>query len=143
MFWWFIRAFLSRHRLGFWLVEEQGAIEKVTPYQLTSLKGDQGQLTYVNVTDNKGNVRALEADILLPFYGLAMELGPIAEWGLELNHNHINVHPTTCQTNQNMIYAVGDIAAYENKLKLILTGFSECAFAAHDIYKKINLILMT
>jgi thioredoxin reductase (NADPH) len=117
---------------------EKGDIEMITPYQLESLEGHKGQISTVNVADMKGNIRTLEADILLPFYGLTMELGPIADWELDLNHHQINVHPTTCQTNQEMIYAIGDIAAYENKLKLILIGFSECAFAAHDIYKKIN-----
>lgn len=114
---------------------DNGQIELIVPYQLKALKGDKGQLSEVQVADKDGSVRVLEADILLPFYGLAMELGPIAEWGLDLEHHHINVHPTTCRTNQDRIYAIGDIAAYENKKKLILTGFSECAFAAHDIYK--------
>jgi thioredoxin reductase (NADPH) len=117
---------------------ENSQIEMVTPYQLKSLEGNKGKLNAVHVADTKGNIRVLKTDVLLPFYGLSMELGPIADWGLGLDHHHISVHPTTCQTNKEMIYAVGDIAAYENKLKLILTGFSECAFAAHDIYKKIN-----
>ena len=117
---------------------DQGSVELVVPYQLESLSGKNGELSHVHVKDKAGNVRALEADILLPFYGLAMELGPIAEWGLALDHHHIEVHPTTAQTSQNMIYAIGDIAAYDNKLKLILTGFSEAAFAAHDIYKRLN-----
>lgn len=117
---------------------QSGKISLVTPYQLKSLVGNAGRLSAVHVADMKGNEKILEADILLPFYGLAMELGPISEWGLNLDQHHISVHPTTARTNQDMIYAVGDIAAYENKLKLILTGFSECAFAAHDIYKKLN-----
>lgn len=117
---------------------EEGVIDLVTGCQLHGLEGDKGQLSGVKVKDNKGDVRVLEADILLPFYGLAMELGPISQWGLALDHNHIHVNPTTAATNQGMIYAIGDIASYENKLKLILTGFSEAAFAAHDIYKKLN-----
>ncbi len=117
---------------------EKGKIELVTPYQLHGLEGQDGILSGVQVKDNKGDVRVLEADALLPFYGLAMALGPIADWGLSLDHHHIAINPTTAQTSTNMIYAVGDIAAYENKLKLILTGFSECAFAAHDIYKKLH-----
>ena len=115
-----------------------GNIEIVTPYQLKSLEGNDGILAAVNVADIEGNIRSLKADILLPFYGLAMDLGPIADWGLDLEHHHIQVHPTTCRTNQKNIYAIGDIAAYENKKKLILTGFSEAAFAAYDIYKLIN-----
>ncbi len=117
---------------------EKRSIELVTPYQLSGLEGENGILTGVEVKDKVGNVRVLEADVLLPFYGLAMELGPIAEWGLGLNHNHISINPTTAATNQEMIYAIGDIDTYKNKLKLILTGFSEAAFAAHDIYKKLN-----
>jgi thioredoxin reductase (NADPH) len=116
---------------------DSGKIELVVPSQLHGLKGDDGYLTHVEVKDKIGDVRALEADILLPFYGLAMELGPIVDWGLNIDHHHIAIDPTTAQTNKNMIYAVGDIACYKNKLKLILTGFSECAFAAHDIYKKL------
>lgn len=116
---------------------EKGNINLVTPYQLHGLEGKDGKLSAIYVVDMEGNVQALEADILLPFYGLAMSLGPIADWGLNLDHHHINVHPTTCRTNKDGIYAIGDIAAYENKLKLILTGFSEAAFAAHDIYKRV------
>lgn len=116
---------------------EKGRIELVTPYQLHGLEGQNSILSGVQVKDNKGDVRFLEADVLLPFYGLAMELGPIADWGLSLDHHHIAISPTTGQTSTDMIYAVGDIATYKNKLKLILTGFSECAFAAHDIYKKL------
>lgn len=117
---------------------ENGDVDKVTPYQLKSLSGENGQLTAVNVADMKGNVRVLEADILLPFYGLSMDLGPIATWNLQLENSHISIDPATCSTNQEGVYAIGDIAAYKNKIKLILIGFSEAAFAAHDIYKKIN-----
>lgn len=117
---------------------EKGDIEMITPYQLKSLEGSDGMLSAVNVADMEGKERVLEADILLPFYGLAMELGPIADWGLSLTQHHIDVDPTTCRTNKRNIYAIGDIATYSNKLKLILTGFSEAAFAAHDIYKQIH-----
>jgi len=102
---------------------------------LHKLQGNDGTLEAVDVIDKDKNIRSLEADILLPFYGLATDLGPIAQWGLELDKGHISVEPTTARTNIERIYAVGDIAAYENKMKLILTGFSEAAFAAHDIYK--------
>ncbi|MEX2407593.1 MAG: ferredoxin--NADP(+) reductase, partial [Rhodovibrionaceae bacterium] len=69
----------------------------------------------------------------LPFFGLSMNLGPIAEWGLNLERNHIVVDPATSMTSRPGIFAIGDIAHYENKLKLILTGFSEAAMAAHAI----------
>jgi len=67
-----------------------------------------------------------------------MELGPIAEWGLNLDHNHIAVDPTSCASNRPGIFAIGDIAKYPGKLKLILTGFAEGALAAHAAYKIIN-----
>ncbi len=110
-----------------------GAIELVVPYQLDGLEGADGQLDGVRVKTLDGEERVLEADYLLPFYGLAMELGPIAEWGLNLHMNHIEVDPATCATNRPGIFAIGDIATYKNKLKLILCGFSEAAMAAHAI----------
>lgn len=117
---------------------QEKKIEIVTPYQLKALAGDGEALRAVEVVDMEGNVRILETDVLLPFFGLSMDLGPIAEWNLKLDKQSIVVDPTTSQTSAEGIYAIGDIAAYDNKLKLILTGFSEAAFAAHDIYKKVN-----
>jgi thioredoxin reductase (NADPH) len=119
-------------------LHDKGTLEIVTPYQLNHLEGENGQLSAVHVADMDGSVRILEADVLLPFYGLAMDLGPILNWGLATNHGHIKTEPTTARTNVNGIYAIGDIAAYENKKKLILTGFSEAAFAAHDIYNLVH-----
>lgn len=113
----------------------EGKIELVIPFQLDGLEGSDGKLSAVLVKDFDGNVKKLEADYLLPFFGLAMELGPIADWGLNLQKSHIEVDPSTMQTSQAGIYAIGDIATYKNKLKLILTGFAEAATAAHDIRK--------
>lgn len=110
-----------------------GKIEMVVPYQLDRLEGTDGQLSGVVVSTLDGQRRVLEADYLLPFYGLSMDLGPIANWGLGLHHSHISVHPATCETSQQGVFAVGDIATYEGKLKLILCGFSEAAMAAHTI----------
>jgi thioredoxin reductase (NADPH) len=112
-----------------------GKIELVVPFQLEGLKGSNGKLESVIVKDFSDNLREIEADYLLPFFGLAMELGPIANWGLNLHKNHIEVEPSTMQTSVSGIYAIGDIATYKNKLKLILTGFAEAATASHDIYK--------
>jgi thioredoxin reductase (NADPH) len=114
---------------------DEGRIEMVVPYQLDGLKGTNGKLSQVVVKDFDGNVKKLEADYLLPFFGLAMELGPIANWGLNLHKNHIEVEPSTMQSSIPGIYAIGDIANYKNKLKLILTGFAESASACHDAYK--------
>jgi thioredoxin reductase (NADPH) len=112
-------------------IANAGKIELVIPYQLSSLEGENGQLSAVLVETLDGQQRRLEADILLPFFGLSMNLGPIAEWGLGLEKNHIAVNPATMQSNVEGIFAIGDIATYTNKLKLILTGFAEAAQAAH------------
>jgi thioredoxin reductase (NADPH) len=113
---------------------DSGAIEMVIPYQLDAIDGADGRLTAVIVKDLKGQTRRLEADVLLPFFGLAMNLGPIATWGLNLERNHVKVDPATSQTSTPGIFAIGDIATYPGKLKLILQGFSEAAMAAHAIF---------
>ena len=118
-------------------LSEAGKVELVIPYQLDSLDGADGRLEAVIVRDLDGGTRALPADALLPFFGLSMNLGPIAEWGLNLDRNHIAVDPSTSMTSRDGIYAIGDIATYPNKLKLILTGFSEAAMAAHAIHPRV------
>lgn len=119
-------------------IAKSGKIDLVIPYQLDGLEGNNGNLENVIVKDFDGNKKSLEADYLLPFFGLAMELGPIANWGLNIHKNHIDVEASTMKTSIEGIYAVGDIATYTNKLKLILTGFSEGALAIHDIYKIVH-----
>jgi len=111
-----------------------GVIDLIIPYQLDRLEGDGGGLEAVIVRDLDGAEMRLEADALLCFFGLAMTLGPIAEWGLALDHNHITTDPATAQTNRPGIFAIGDMARYPGKLKLILSGFSEAALAAHAIH---------
>ncbi len=115
-----------------------GKIEMVVPYQLARLEGSDGRLSAVIVATLDGQERRLEADVLLPFFGLAMNLGPIAAWDLDLDHKHIKVDPATCATSRPGIFAIGDIAAYPGKLKLILSGFSEAAMAAHAIYPLVH-----
>jgi thioredoxin reductase (NADPH) len=118
---------------------DEGKIELVVPYQLDRLEGADGQLTGVGVKTLKGEERLLEADTLLPFFGLSMNLGPIAEWGLNLHMSHIEVaDPTTLATNIEGIHAIGDIATYPNKLKLIACGFSEAAMACHALYHRVH-----
>jgi thioredoxin reductase (NADPH) len=113
---------------------EAGKIELVTPYQLHGLEGAGGQLSAVTVATLDGEVRRLDADVLLPFFGLSMNLGPIADWGLALDKNHIAIDQATAATSAPGFFAVGDIATYPHKLKLILTGFAEAASAAHSIH---------
>jgi thioredoxin reductase (NADPH) len=115
-----------------------GKIEMVVPYQLARLEGEGSRLTAVIAATLDGQERRLEADVLLPFFGLAMNLGPIAHWGLNHDRNHVKVDAATGATNQPGIFAIGDIAAYPGKLKLILSGFSEAAMAAHAIYPLVH-----
>jgi thioredoxin reductase (NADPH) len=112
----------------------KGEIEMVIPYQLHGLTGTNGVLSSVEVATLDGAVRSLAADVLLPFFGLSMDLGPIAAWGLQSQAHHVTVDPATCQTSLPGVFAVGDVAAYPGKLKLILQGFSEAAVAAHAIF---------
>ncbi|MBM3573521.1 MAG: NAD(P)/FAD-dependent oxidoreductase [Alphaproteobacteria bacterium] len=109
-------------------------IDLVVPYQLHALEGQDGALSAITVADLNGQTRRLDTDVLLAFFGLAMDLGPIAGWGLNLERNHIAVDPATCATNSPGIFAIGDIVTYPGKLKLILCGFSEAAMAAHAIH---------
>jgi thioredoxin reductase (NADPH) len=112
----------------------RGEVELVIPYQLHALHGSGGALAAVEVADLDGGRRMLEADVLLPFFGLSTDLGPIAEWGIALERHHVPVTPAMCETSMPGIFAIGDIAAYPGKLKLILQGFAEAAVAAHAIY---------
>lgn len=116
----------------------EGKIRLMTPYQLESLQGENGQLQSITVRTMQDEHVQLKAEILLPFYGLSMDLGAIKEWGLQIENNHIVTEPTNARTNIQGVYAIGDIAAYQNKKKLILTGFSEAAFAAYDIHKELH-----
>ncbi|MCP1337642.1 NAD(P)/FAD-dependent oxidoreductase [Futiania mangrovi] len=117
---------------------EAGKVEMVVPFQLSRLEGENGTLDTVIVKDLAGEERRLVADVLLPFYGLAMTLGPIADWGLGLERNHVLIDQATAETNVPGIFAVGDIATYPHKLKLILTGFAEAASAAHAIHPLVH-----
>ncbi|MFH5925399.1 NAD(P)/FAD-dependent oxidoreductase [Roseomonas xinghualingensis] len=116
----------------------KGELELAIPYQLHSLKGDGAALTHVTLATLKGETRDVEADHLLAFFGLSMELGPIAEWGLGMERSHVTVEPSTCETSRPGIFAIGDVATYPGKLKLILQGFSEAAMAAHAIHPRVH-----
>lgn len=117
-----------------------GKIEMVVPYQLEGLEGESPVTSHqsptlkaVVVKNMDSSLRTLPADHLLAFFGLSMELGPIANWGLNLTGSHITVDRGTMETSVKGIFAIGDIATYDHKLKLILCGFAEAAHAAHAI----------
>ena len=115
--------------------DNYGLIDIKIPYQLHDLQGDSsGALNSVDIIDFDGNVINVKADYLLPFFGIASDLSFMEDWGIKTSNNHIIVEPTTAETNLDGVFAIGDIASYPNKLKLILTGFSEAAMAAHKAY---------
>ena len=97
--------------------------------QIGKLDGKDGQIDHVHLTTDAGDL-ALPATRLLPFFGLTMKLGPVADWGLELNDNTIVVDTEKFQTSVPGIFAIGDINSYPGKLKLILSGFHEAALMA-------------
>ncbi|OIN86896.1 MAG: ferredoxin--NADP(+) reductase [Alphaproteobacteria bacterium CG1_02_46_17] len=118
--------------------KEQGKISIRTPAQLHQLYGENGLLHKITIADMDGNTSDLDADILLPFFGLATDLGPVARWGLNLDRQQIKTDQSTSQTSIQGIYAIGDISIYPHKLKLILTGFAEAAQAAHHIQHRLD-----
>ena len=88
--------------------------------------------------NNPGSGEVIALDDLLVFYGLTPDLGPIADWGLDLDKKNIDVDPETCATNIRGIYAIGDINSYPGKKKLILTGFNEAVLTAYAVQKYLD-----
>lgn len=118
---------------------EGNKLELVTPYQLSSLDGNNGQIETVTVSCMEdGSERQIEADALLAFFGLKTNLSEMESWGLAMENGKIPTVNSICATHLPGVYAAGDIVEYKDKLKLILTGFSEAAMAAHSAHKFIN-----
>jgi thioredoxin reductase (NADPH) len=111
--------------------------------QVTELHGENGQLRSVTVKGADGTFE-LPTEVMLPFFGLTMKLGPVADWGLNLEENLIPVDTAKFETSEKGIFAIGDINSYPGKLKLILSGFHEAALMAqqahHYIYPDKKLI---
>ena len=105
--------------------------------QLAGLRGAEGKLESVTLKTDAGKVD-IPCDVLLPFYGLTMKLGPVADWGLNLERNLIPVDTEKFQTSVPGIFSIGDINTYPGKLKLILSGFHEAALMAHAAYAHIH-----
>lgn len=108
---------------------DSGAI-KLKLGQVSGLKGGAGQVTHAVVKDKEGAESHVEATRILPFFGLTMKLGPVANWGINLNENLIPVDTAKFETSEPGIFAIGDINTYPGKLKLILCGFHEAALMA-------------
>jgi thioredoxin reductase (NADPH) len=101
--------------------------------QVSSLEGSDGQLTAANIK-GKDTVERVECDTMLPFFGLTMKLGPVADWGLALEDELIPVDTAAFETSVPGLFAIGDINTYPGKLKLILSGFHEAALMAQKAY---------
>ena len=98
---------------------------------------DKYQKKLVDVVNLYGDeLINIETDTILSFFGLVMKLGPIAEWGLNMNKKTIEVNSENFQTNKKGIFAAGDICSYPGKLKLILSGFHEVALASVECFKR-------
>jgi thioredoxin reductase (NADPH) len=105
--------------------------------QVTELHGEDGRLAAATIRTKSGEER-IAVDAMLPFFGLTMKLGPVANWGLELNENLVPVDTEKFETNEKGIFAIGDINTYPGKLKLILSGFHEAALMAQQVYKYVH-----
>ncbi|MGZ3885643.1 MAG: NAD(P)/FAD-dependent oxidoreductase, partial [Bacteroidia bacterium] len=117
---------------------EAGKINLLLNSNLTEVNGN-GILKTVSIRNVKENTEVeIEADHLIPLFGLSPKLGPIAGWGLNIDKNAVVVNTDDYSTTIPGIYAIGDINTYTNKLKLILCGFHEAALMAHSAYKYIN-----
>ncbi len=115
-------------------LEKEGKIKIETPYQINSIEG-VSKIEAITIKKDDEKIKKIEADCILGFFGLIMKLGPIAEWGLNLDKKHIPVNTENFQTNKKGIFAIGDICTYPGKLKLILSGFHEGALAARECFK--------
>jgi thioredoxin reductase (NADPH) len=115
--------------------EKEGKIFVKTPYNLKSIEGNK-TMTGIEIEHEGGKIEKIKTDYILSFFGLIMKLGPIADWGLNIDKKTIPVNTETFETNKKGIFAIGDICTYPGKLKLILSGFHEGALAARACFKR-------
>ena len=116
-------------------LEKQGKISVKTSFQLESIIGSE-KLQSIIIKNENGKTEKIDTECILSFFGLVMKLGPIAEWGLNMDKKTISVSPNNFETNKKGIFAVGDICSYPGKLKLILSGFHEVALASVECFKR-------
>ena len=115
--------------------EKEGKILIKTPYNLKSIEGDK-TMSGIKIEHEDGKLEKIKADYILSFFGLIMKLGPIADWGLNIEKKTIPVNTENFQTNKEGIFVFGYICTYPGKLKLILSGFHEAALAARAYFKR-------
>ena len=118
-------------------LKDLGKIDVITPAQVSKLNG-KDKLESI-IVEMDGNENEIETDYFIPLFGLVPKLGPIKDWGLNIENNAIKVNNSLdYQTNIDGIYAIGDVNTYPGKLKLILSGFHEAAVMCHSAYSKLN-----
>jgi thioredoxin reductase (NADPH) len=118
-------------------LKDLGKIDVITPAQVSKLNG-KNKLESI-IVEMDGNENEIETDYFIPLFGLVPKLGPIKDWGLNIENNAIKVNNSLdYQTNIDGIYAIGDVNTYPGKLKLILSGFHEAAVMCHSAYSKLN-----
>ena len=118
-------------------LSEKGLIELITEAEVTGLSGN-GKLEEVTINHQSQGVLRRAADHFIPLFGLKPSLGPIANWGLEIEKGAVKVNTLDYSTNIPGIYAIGDVNTYENKLKLILCGFHEGTLAVQSAFSRIH-----
>ena len=119
-------------------LKDAGKITMITPAEVTGILGDE-KVTGVSIVKNGEEKIKLEVDHFIPLFGLSPKLGPIADWGLEIEKNAIKVNNALdYQTNIPGVFAIGDVNTYPGKLKLILCGFHEATLMCQAAYKIIN-----
>ena len=116
-------------------LEKDIKISIKTPCQIISLDNEKN-LKSITIQFDDGKIEKIPTDLMLGFFGLIMKLGPIAEWGLNMDKKTIQVNPKNFETNKKGIFAAGDICSYPGKLKLILSGFHEVALASVECFKR-------
>ena len=116
-------------------LEKEGKVSIKTPCQIVSLDNEDN-LKSITLKFDDGKTEKIQTDVILGFFGLIMKLGPIAEWGLNMDKKTIEVNPKNFETNKKGIFAAGDICTYPGKLKLILSGFHEVALASVECFKR-------
>ena len=116
-------------------LEKEGKVKIKTPFQLEKIEG-KDKIESISIKDDNGKIEKISTDVILGFFGLVMKLGPIAEWGLNMDKKTISVNPNNFETSKKGIFAAGDICSYPGKLKLILSGFHEVALASVECFKR-------
>ena len=114
-------------------LKDEGKIEVHTKYQLGSVSGNE-KVESINIKHDDESIKEIKTDYVLGFFGLIMQLGPIAEWGLNLDKKTVPVNTENFETNKEGIFAIGDICTYPGKLKLILSGFHEGALSCKRLF---------